>query len=95
MIDFLNRKFNPNYKSRKITKTEFYGDWPFYFNEVTLECRMNHWCVVSIDGYDYALNGAASGRYKIEDPHEAGVAILGKSVSEFRDMTFELNKRKV
>ncbi|MFT7036343.1 MAG: hypothetical protein ACJA2S_004872 [Cyclobacteriaceae bacterium] len=44
-----------------------------------------HWCIVTIDGFDYALNGSAQGRYKLESPHETETAILGKSYSDFRD----------
>ena len=59
--------------------------------EVIIECRQKHWCILTIDGFDYALNGSAQGRYKLENPHEAGMAILGKSYSDFRDMAFKLN----
>jgi hypothetical protein len=48
---------------------------------------------VTIDNYDYALNGAAKGRYKIEDVHEAGMAILGKSVGPFIDMALKLGEK--
>jgi len=45
-----------------------------------------HWCIVMIDGYDYALNGAAAGRYKMETPHDAGMAMLGVSIGGFISM---------
>ncbi len=89
-LDELNRKYNPEYKSKFITKEEYKGDWPFYADEVIIECRSKHWCVVTIDGYDYALNGPASGRYKLEFPRDAGMSILGKSVNEFIEMAKEL-----
>lgn len=91
MFDELQRNINPDYKSRKINKEEYIGDWPFYAEEVIIECRQNHWCIITIDGLDYALNGSASGRYKLEFPHDAGMAILGKSISDFIKMAFELN----
>ncbi len=91
MLDELQRNINPDYKSRKINKKEYDGDWPFYVDEVIIECRKNHWCIVTIDGFDYALNGSASGRYKLEFPHDAGMALLGKSLSNFIKMAFELN----
>ena len=94
MLDELKRNINPDYKSRKIDKNEYDGDWPFYAEEVIIECRQNHWCIVTIDGLDYALNGSASGRYKLEFPHDAGMAILGKSISDFIKMAFELNNEK-
>lgn len=91
MFDEIQRNVNPEHKSKKIKKSEYNGDWPFYTEEVIIECRQNHWCIVTIDGFDYALNGSASGRYKLEFPHDAGMAILGKSLSDFIKMAFELN----
>ena len=41
-------------------------------------------------GYAFALNGAARSRYGIPDPHDAGVAILGKSVGPFIDLALNL-----
>lgn len=49
-LDELNRKYNPDYKSKFITKEEYKGDWPFYADEVIIECRSKHWCIVTIDG---------------------------------------------
>lgn len=92
--DEYNRKRNKNYKSLLITKNSFNGEWPFYAAEVIIECRQKHWCVVTIDNYDYALNGAAKGRYKIEDVHEAGMAILGESVGPFIDMALKLGEKE-
>jgi hypothetical protein len=92
IADEAQRNSNPEYKSKKIKKSEYKREWPFYTEEVIIECRQKHWCIVTIDGFDYALNGSAQGRYKLENPHEAGMAILGKSYSDFRDMAFKLNK---
>lgn len=83
LIDEMDRKFNPNFKSKKINKSEYNGDWPFLADEVIIECRERHWCIVTINGYDYALNGTASGRYQLEFPQEAGMAIRGKNISDF------------
>ncbi|NPD48023.1 hypothetical protein [Lentimicrobium sp. S6] len=89
--DELKRKHNPNYKWKEITKEEFQGDWPFYSDKIIIECRYKHWCIVSIDGYDYSLNGAAAGRYKLENPHDAGMAILGKGIGDFITMALKLH----
>ena len=89
-VDEIERKTNKNFKSKKITKEEFEGDWPFYSDEVVVECRNNHWCIITIDGYDYALNGAAKGKYKLENPHDAGAAIIGKSFGEFINIALNL-----
>ena len=83
-------KIDPNYKNKKVVKSEYKGDWPFYVDEVTIECRYEIWCVVIINGCDYALNGAAMGRYKIDSAHDGGMAILGRSVGPFIDMCHEL-----
>lgn len=88
--DELNRKFNPDFRSKKIRKCDYKGDWPFYADEIIIECRQKHWCIVTIDGYDYALNGAAKGRYKLENPHDAGMAILGKSIEDFITIALKL-----
>ncbi|OEY71908.1 hypothetical protein [Salegentibacter salarius] len=81
--DEMDRKLNPKYKSKKINKSEYKGDWPFLADEVIIECREKHWCIVTIDGFDYALNATASGRYQLEFPQEAGMAIRGKNISDF------------
>jgi hypothetical protein len=88
--DELNRKFNKSYKHKLINRSEFKGEWPFYHDCVIIECREKHWCVVTIENKDYALNGAAKSRYKLEDVHEAGMAIFGKSVDPFLDMALKL-----
>ena len=90
IIDDIERELNPNIKYKKITKAEYKGDWPFYAEEVIIECRHKHWCIVTIDGYDYALNGSAKGRFKLENPQDAGMVIMDKSSSDFIKLAFEL-----
>lgn len=90
VLDELNRILNPDFKSKKLRKCNYNGDWPFYVDEIIIECRQKHWCIVTIDGYDYALNGAAKGRYKLENPHDAGMAILGKGIGDFISMALAL-----
>ncbi|KXO01102.1 hypothetical protein LS48_01100 [Aequorivita aquimaris] len=91
VVDEVQRKTNPDFKWKKINRSEYDGDWPFYVDDVIIECRQRHWCIITIDGYDYALNGAAKGRYQLENPHDAGMAIMGKSISDFIKMALELN----
>lgn len=83
VYDNLKSKFSSKYKQKKIFKKKFEGDWPFYTDEVIIESRHNNWYVVIIMNCDYALNGSAKSRYKLETPHEAGIAIIGKSMSDF------------
>lgn len=90
IFDELNRKFNSDFRYKKINKRTYEGEWPFYVDEIVIECRYKHWCIISINGYDYALNGAAKGKYKLESPHEAGMAILGRSIEKFIKIALEL-----
>jgi hypothetical protein len=94
IVDEIQRTVNPEFKSKRIKKSDYEGDWPFYAEEIIVECRQKHWCIVTIDGYDYALNGSAKGRYKLENPHDAGMAILGKSLSEFTTIALNLNENE-
>lgn len=88
--DERERKSNPNYRHLKITKSEYKDNWPFYADEVIVECRDKHWTVITIDNQDFALNGAAKGKFKLEDPHEAGTAIYGSDYSEFNRIALKL-----
>lgn len=56
----------------------------------SLSAGVKQWCIVTIDGYDYALNGLASGRYKLETPHEVGMAIVGKNIRDFIQIALNL-----
>lgn len=90
IVDNIKSKFNKDYKSKTILKKDYVGEWPFRTDKVIIECRNKHWCTVTIDGKDYALNGAASSRFKLEDVHSAGMAILGKSIGPFIDEALKL-----
>ena len=57
--------------TRTVTKAEFEGEWPFRADRVVIECRNDTFCIVNIDGYTFALNGAAKSRFKIPFPHDA------------------------
>lgn len=92
LLDKFQRRTNKRYNHAVIRKEVFHGEWPFYHDEVIIECRKKHWCVVTINNKDYALNGSAQGRYKLEDVYEAGMAILGKSVGPFIEMALKLGE---
>jgi len=94
LFDEFQRKMNKRYQHAVVKKENYTGDWPFYHDEVIIECREKHWCVVTIDNKDYALNGSAKGRYKLEDVYEAGMAILGKSISPFIEMAQKLGEKE-
>ena len=73
-----------------LTEPDCEGEWPFREGRVILECQDNLFCIIYISGYAFALNGAARSRYGIPDPHDAGVAILGKAVGPFIDAALSL-----
>lgn len=72
--------------SKQITKGEFLGEWPFRAQEVVVELRDKLFCIAYIEGYAFSLNGAARSKFNYPFPHDAGVAILGKSVGPFSEM---------
>ncbi len=76
--------------TRIVSKAEFGADWPFRADRVVVECQETLFCFVSIEGYAFALNGAAASRFQVPFPHDAGAAILGKSVDPFINMALDL-----
>lgn len=80
--------------TKTITQSGFTGDWPFRAEHVVIECRESMFCVVNIQGYDFALNGAAASRYSVPFPHDAGMAVIGKSVGPFISMALDLGGLK-
>lgn len=69
--------------TRIVNRAEFGNDWPFRIDRVVVEQRDKIFLVVYIEGYAFALCGAASSHLQLPSPHEAGVAILGKSIRPF------------
>lgn len=76
--------------TRKVKKAEFDGEWPFRVNEVIIECQRGIRYIVNVEGYALALNGMAASYLNIITPHDAGVAILGRSIGPFIDMASAL-----
>ena len=73
-----------------LTESEFRGEWPFREDSVVVECRHGLFCIVNIRGFAFALNGAARTKYGMPDPHDAGMAIIGRSVGSFIDIALRL-----
>ena len=69
---------NGEYPVRAVTRAEFDGDWPFRADRVIVERGGKIFYIVNVEGFAFALNGAARSRFNIPDPHSAGVAVLGK-----------------
>ncbi len=82
---------NSHWPSTLISRENFNEDWPFSFDEVVIECREKLFCIINIEGYDFALNGAAKSRFGYPFPHDAGIDILGKSIGPFIDKAFSLS----
>lgn len=76
--------------SLTVCKAEFGDDWPFRDDRATVECRDRLFYIVNIGDHDFALNGAARSRFGLPFPHDAGVAVLGKSVGPFIEMAHGL-----
>ena len=77
--------------SRSVSQAEFGDEWPFRSNRVTVESRDGLFYIANIGGYDFALNGAARSKFGLPSAHDAGVAVLGKSVGPFIEMADELS----
>lgn len=78
--------------TKVIHRGQFEGEWPFRAEKVIVECR-GKWCaIVNVDGYAFALNGQATGHFKLPSPHAAGMAILGRSLSPFTDIARSLGE---
>ena len=77
--------------SLTISKAEYGHEWPFRSDRVTVECRNGLFCIVNVGGYDFALNGAARSKFGLPFAHDAGVAVLGKSVGPFIKMAHGLS----
>jgi len=84
------KALSSRWPSRLAVAATYDDKWPFRTDEVVVECRDNMFCVVNVKGYDFALNGSAKTRYGYPDPHDSGVAILGRSVEPFIDLAFSL-----
>ena len=81
---------NGEYPVQTVTRAEYDGDWPFRADRVIVERRGKIFYIVNVEGFAFALNGAARSRFNLPDPHGAGVAVLGKSISSFISMASTL-----
>ena len=76
--------------ARAIYRTEFDGEWPFRSDHVIVQLVRSVYCIVNISGYDFALNEVARGHFGLPDPHDAGAAVLGKSITPFVTIALSL-----
>ena len=76
------------FPTQTVCRTQFAQEWPFKHDRVVVECRNGIFAIIYIEGFAFSLNGAARSRFRYPDPHEAGLAVLGKSVGPFIDIAF-------
>src|SRR5690606_23902862 len=85
---------NGRWPTQVVAKEGFAGDWPFRVDRVIVELQDGLFAIVHIDGYAFALNGAAASRFNLPFPHDAGMAVLGKSVGPFINMALAMREVK-
>lgn len=92
--DLLICLFNPFRKSKVIYKKDYQREWPFReIKKVRIEKRKTSrglFHVITINGYDCALDGRTSSLLHLARPHEAGLAVVGISIQPFLDLAKEL-----
>ena len=84
------RILKSKWPTRVLYMSDFGDEWPFRKERVIVQRHKEIFCLVYIGGYKFALNGATGSRFNLPDPHEAGEAILGKSVSPIFDIARNL-----
>lgn len=92
--DRVIRLLHPFRKSMIVEKRKYNGKWPFRnIEKVRIEKRKTHrgaLHIITINGYDCALDGRTSYILNMARPYEAGLAIIGISIQPFLDMAKEL-----
>lgn len=92
--DFLIRLFHPFRKSKVIRKRDYHGEWPFRdVKKVRIEkrtCKRGPLHIITINGFDCALDGRTASILEIARTHEAGFAIVGISTQPFLDLAMKL-----
>ena len=92
--DFLIRLFHPFRKSKVINKRDYQGEWPFRdVKKVRIEkrmCKRGPLHIITINGFDCALDGKTAAILKIARTHEAGFAVVGISTQPFLDLAIKL-----
>jgi len=92
--DFLVRLFHPFRKTKVISKRDYQGEWPFRdVKKVRIEkrmCKRGPLHIITINGFDCALDGKTAATLKIARPYEAGLAVVGVSTQPFLDLAMGL-----
>ena len=92
--DFLVGLFHPFRKSKVISKRDYQGEWPFRdAKKVRIEkrmCKRGPLHIITVNGFDCALDGKTAAILKIARTHEAGFAVVGISTQPFLDLAMKL-----
>lgn len=92
--DFLIRLFHPFRKTKVIRKRDYHEEWPFRdVKKVRIEkrmCKRGPLHIITINGFDCALDGRTASILKIARTHEAGFAVVGISTQPFLDLAMNL-----
>lgn len=90
----LQQKNMAKKKTKLIRKKDFSGEWPFYADKIILVQTSKKMisCVIKnkTGMHEYALNGIAESALNLKLVHDAGKAIVGKSIAEFIYMGMKL-----
>ena len=65
--------------ARRLRPDDVSGEWPFRVDEVVVELRENLFAVLYAESYAFSLDNAATMKFDYPRPHDADVAVLGKS----------------
>ena len=78
------------FPTRVVRRGDLPEEWPFSADRIVVALRDRVFAIAYIEGYAFALNGAARSRFKYPDPHAAGLARFGKSVGPFTKIALSL-----
>ena len=88
-----NTQKNMRKKKTKLLKKKHFENWPFVVDEIILVQTSKKMisCIVKQGGLkEYALNGLAETGLKLKSVFDGGVAVRGKSISEFIKIGLDL-----
>lgn len=93
-IDCIIRVFHPFRKYQIIFKINYAGNWPFRdVEKVKIEKRMYKRIplhIITINGYDYALDGRTASLLHIAGIQDTGIAVVGISTQPFLNLAMGL-----
>ena len=93
-FDVIIGLLHPLWKSKVVYKSNYNGEWPFRnIQKVRIEKRKGFkdtFHIITINGYDCALDGKTFAKLHLARPYEAGLAVPGIPIQPFLDMAKKL-----